>query len=65
MGHPVLGDVKYGSKIAFPDSHIELSATSISFKTATSGVQSEISEGVRSEGETKTLTIAAPGVPVF
>ncbi len=64
-GHPVLGDVKYGSKITFPDSHIALSATSITFKTATGANLSEIAEGIRSEGESKTLTIPPLEMPVL
>ena len=63
IGHPVLGDVKYGSKINFPDSHIALSATSITFKTATGANLNEIAEGIRIEGETKTLTLPAPEMP--
>jgi 23S rRNA pseudouridine1911/1915/1917 synthase len=35
IGHPIIGDVKYGSKTTFPDHHIALSATSLSFTTAT------------------------------
>jgi 23S rRNA pseudouridine1911/1915/1917 synthase len=65
IGHPVVGDVKYGSKIHFPDSHIALAATSITFKTATGANLSEISEGIRSEGEVKTLTVPAPEMPVL
>lgn len=35
FGHPLLGDAKYGSKKTFDDRHIELSAVSLSFITAT------------------------------
>lgn len=35
MGHPILGDVKYGAKNPLPDRSIALCATAISFKTAT------------------------------
>jgi len=35
MGHPILGDVKYGAKNPLPDKSIALAATAISFKAAT------------------------------
>jgi len=35
MGHPILGDVKYGAKNPLPDKNIALAATAISFKSAT------------------------------
>ena len=35
MGCPILGDFKYGAKDLLPDKSIALSATAISFKTAT------------------------------
>ncbi len=35
MGHPILGDVKYGAKNPLPDRSIALAATAISFKLAT------------------------------
>ena len=34
MGHPILGDIKYGAKNPLPDKSIALAATAISFKTA-------------------------------
>lgn len=35
LGHPILGDVKYGSTKAFTDQHIALYATELHFDTAT------------------------------
>jgi len=35
MGHPILGDAKYGSKSPLPNRNIALAATAISFMTAT------------------------------
>lgn len=35
IGHPIIGDIKYGAKSGFPNSHIELCATSLKFKKAT------------------------------
>ena len=35
MGHPIIGDVKYGSKSSMPGGSIALVATAISFKAAT------------------------------
>jgi 23S rRNA pseudouridine1911/1915/1917 synthase len=55
IGHPILGDVKYGSHISFPDGHIELVASSLTFKTATSATIPG--------GEEKTLTLPEPPVP--
>jgi 23S rRNA pseudouridine1911/1915/1917 synthase len=43
IGHPILGDVKYGAHKAFPDGHIALSATSISFMTTTDGKEVTLS----------------------
>lgn len=37
IGHPLVGDVKYGSKEKLPDNAIALVATSLSFETATTG----------------------------
>ncbi|TAK57185.1 RluA family pseudouridine synthase [Patescibacteria group bacterium] len=37
IGHPILGDGKYGSKISLPDKRMALVATSLSFLTATGG----------------------------
>ncbi len=34
IGHPIVGDIKYGAKKSFPDGHIELCATELSFKKA-------------------------------
>lgn len=36
MGFPILGDIRYGAPFLLPDKNIALSATSLSFKTATS-----------------------------
>jgi 23S rRNA pseudouridine1911/1915/1917 synthase len=35
MGHPILGDEKYGAKTQLPERNIALAATAISFKSAT------------------------------
>lgn len=35
IGHPILGDVKYGAHEAFPDQHLALYATEIHFDRAT------------------------------
>ncbi len=35
IGHPIVGDSKYGSKIQLPDQKIALTETSLSFTTAT------------------------------
>ena len=50
--HPIIGDVKYGASMGFPDTHIELSGTSLSFETATGG-------------ETKTISLSVPPRPVI
>lgn len=42
IGHPIMGDVKYGSKISYPDLHIALYATELSFTTATGGERKTI-----------------------
>lgn len=43
LGSPILGDVKYGAPFALPNKSIALTATSISFKTATTKENKEIS----------------------
>jgi 23S rRNA pseudouridine1911/1915/1917 synthase len=42
-GHPILGDLKYGAKFPLPDKSIALSATNLSFITATTKERKEIS----------------------
>lgn len=42
IGHPLLGDTKYGSKTSFPDQHIELCAVELSFTTATGDERKKI-----------------------
>lgn len=37
IGHPIVGDLKYGSKIANTDKSISLCSTSFTFETATGG----------------------------
>lgn len=37
IGHPICGDFKYGAKEKYNDGHIDLSATSLTFSTATTG----------------------------
>lgn len=51
IGHPVVGDGKYGSGVALPDERIALVATSLSFTTATGG-------------EKRTVEVPAPEFPV-
>jgi len=36
LGHPIVGDLKYGAAFAMPDQSLKLSATKLSFKAATS-----------------------------
>lgn len=43
IGHPIVGDVKYGAKGSLRDQSIMLRATSLSFKTATGDEQKTIS----------------------
>jgi len=43
LGHPIVGDVKYGAKSARPDGAIALCATGLEFKTATGGEKKKIS----------------------
>lgn len=47
VGHPVVGDVKYGASKSFPDKSIALCATELTFETATTS-------------ETKTIKIDYP-----
>lgn len=35
IGHPILGDIKYGSNKKLPDNRIDLTASELTFKTAT------------------------------
>lgn len=42
IGHPLVGDTKYGSKTSFPDQHIELCAVELSFTTATGDERKKI-----------------------
>ena len=49
IGHSILGDIKYGAPFALPDKSIALSATSISFQTATSKEKKEISVRIPSQ----------------
>jgi len=43
LGHPIVGDVKYGAKSARPAGAIALCATGLEFKTATGGEKKKIS----------------------
>ena len=43
IGHPIVGDVKYGAPEQLPDHSIALCATSLKFKTATGDEEHEIS----------------------
>jgi len=47
IGHPILGDLKYGAKVANIDKSISLCSTSFTFETATGG-------------ETKTAAVELP-----
>lgn len=51
IGHPIVGDVKYGSKDVLPESAIGLAATSLSFDLATSAERKIIEVGVPKEWE--------------
>ncbi|MFH0779521.1 MAG: RluA family pseudouridine synthase [Parcubacteria group bacterium] len=42
IGHPIVGDAKYGSKIKLKNNEIGLCATSLSFQTATTGENKKI-----------------------
>src|ERR1035437_3826090 len=54
IGHPIVCDVKYGSHVVFPDGHIELVASSLTFRTATSTTSEN--------GDEKILTLQVPPV---
>lgn len=43
LGHPIIGDKKYGSKEKTPDGLIALSAIAVEFKTATTGEKIKLS----------------------
>ena len=43
MGHPIVGDIKYGAKKPLPDKSVALCATGLAFKTATGGEQKSLS----------------------
>ena len=49
IGHPILGDIKYGAPFVLPDKSIALAATSISFQTATSKEKKAISVRIPSQ----------------
>jgi len=51
MGHPIVGDTKYGSKAKLPDQRVMLTATSLSFDPATN---------VDGNAERKTISIEIP-----
>ena len=42
IGHPIVGDAKYGSKMQLPDQKIALTATSLTFETATTKEQKTV-----------------------
>jgi 23S rRNA pseudouridine1911/1915/1917 synthase len=50
MGHPIVGDIKYGAKKPLPDKSIALCATGLTFKTATGGKITTISADYNSFG---------------
>ncbi len=43
IGHPIVGDIKYGSSLQLPDQKVALTATSLSFETATTKEQKTVS----------------------
>lgn len=43
IGHPILGDMKYGAPEALPDKSLALCATELHFKTATTGEEKIVS----------------------
>jgi 23S rRNA pseudouridine1911/1915/1917 synthase len=43
IGHPIVGDLKYGAKKSLSDKSISLCATSLTFKTATGDIEKTIS----------------------
>ncbi|MCX6781738.1 MAG: RluA family pseudouridine synthase [Candidatus Magasanikbacteria bacterium] len=43
IGHPIVGDIKYGAKAPLPDQSIALCAISIMFKAATGGEEKVVS----------------------
>lgn len=53
VGHPIVGDKKYGAKSVLPDGAIALCATELTFETATSPMAGQASE-------TKTIKIDLP-----
>ena len=42
IGHSIVGDIKYGSSVQLPEQKLALTATSLSFKTATGDIQKEL-----------------------
>jgi 23S rRNA pseudouridine1911/1915/1917 synthase len=46
IGHPVVGDGKYGSGISLPDEGLALVATSLSFMTATGGEKKTVESSI-------------------
>lgn len=55
IGHPILGDSKYGAKKVYPDQHIALCATELHFDLATAVAGSEAATPER-----KVITIPVP-----
>ena len=47
IGHPIIGDVKYGSKYKYSEGKIALCATELSFKTATGDQEITLNIDVR------------------
>lgn len=43
IGHPIVGDYKYGSIIKLPEQRMALTATSLTFETATTGERKTVS----------------------
>lgn len=43
IGHPIVGDSKYGSAVRLPDQKVALTATALSFETATTKEQKTVS----------------------
>jgi 23S rRNA pseudouridine1911/1915/1917 synthase len=66
IGHPILGDVKYGAHEVFKDQHLALYATELSFNLATTVIEKgneEIAKGAAASvgiPARKTITIPVP-----
>ena len=55
IGHPIVGDVKYGAQKPLPDRSLALFATSLTFVTATGGEQKTVSVPVPLEWKKQNI----------